>query len=31
MLSSIVHIESSNKNNKSFGTGFVIDNDEHGA
>jgi len=31
MLSSIVHIESEDKNNKSFGTGFVIDNDEHGA
>jgi hypothetical protein len=31
MLSSIVHIESADKNNKSFGTGFVIDNDEHGA
>jgi hypothetical protein len=31
MLSSIVHIESSNKQNKSFGTGFVIDNDEDGA
>lgn len=31
MLNSIVHIESANKNNKSFGTGFVIDNDEYGA
>ena len=31
MLNSIVHIESSDKSNKSFGTGFVIDNDEYGA
>lgn len=31
MLSSIVHIESSDKTNKSFGTGFVIDTDEQGA
>jgi len=31
MLESIVHIESSDKNNKSFGTGFVIDQNESGA
>jgi len=30
MLESIVHIESSNKNNKSFGTGFIIDTNETG-
>jgi len=31
MLNSIVHIESSDKHNRSFGTGFVIDKDDYGA
>ena len=31
MLTSIVHIESKNKNNQSFGTGFVFHNDENGS
>jgi len=31
MLDSVVHIESSDKNNKSFGTGFAIDADDYGA
>ncbi|CAA6803576.1 MAG: Serine/threonine kinase [uncultured Sulfurovum sp.] len=31
MLSSIIHIESSNKKNKSFGTGFIIDCDQDGS
>ncbi|HHS93244.1 MAG TPA: hypothetical protein ENK82_07845, partial [Campylobacterales bacterium] len=31
MLDSIVHIESSDKNNRSFGTGFAIDTDDYGA
>jgi len=30
MLNSIVHIKSSNKENRSFGTGFVIDNNHQG-
>ncbi|CAA6807884.1 MAG: Unknown protein [uncultured Sulfurovum sp.] len=30
MSNNIVHIESSNKDNKSFGTGFVIENNEQG-
>ena len=30
MSRSVVHIESLDKGNRSFGTGFVIDNDEHG-
>ena len=30
MINSIVHIESFNENNRSFGTGFVIESDEHG-